>query len=95
MRTAWVFVQCFVVASAVLAGPRSPAVRAEFQRLNPCPATGERSGACKGWEIDHVRALVCGGFDELGNLQWLSVADHRVKTRADVAMCKYQVSVRP
>lgn len=77
-----------LLALAVEAGPRSRALRAEFQRQHPCPATGERTGACPGWEVDHVVALVCGGKDELGNLQWLTVQAHREKTRAEVKLCR-------
>lgn len=77
-----------LLAVAASAGPRSPALRAEFQRLNPCPATGNSRGACPGWEVDHREALVCGGRDELGNLQWLTVAEHREKTRVEVKLCR-------
>jgi hypothetical protein len=67
---------------------RSRAVRAEFVRLNPCPATGATRGACPGWQVDHREALICGGRDELGNLQWLTVAEHREKTRVEVKLCR-------
>lgn len=67
---------------------RSRAVRAEFQRTHPCPATGERRGACPGYEVDHKEALICGGRDELQNLQWLPVAEHREKTRVEVKLCR-------
>ena len=53
---------------------RSRAVLAEFKREHPCPATGATSGACRGWQIDHVIPLACGGCDSIGNLQWLPVA---------------------
>ncbi len=70
------------------AGPRSSAVRAEFVKVNPCPATGKTRGACPGWEVDHRVALVCGGPDTVENLQWLTVAEHREKTRAEVKLCR-------
>lgn len=70
------------------AAPRSSAVKAEFRKANPCPATGRVRGACPGWEVDHRQALVCGGRDEVGNLQWLTVEDHRKKTRAEVRACR-------
>jgi hypothetical protein len=71
-----------------IALPRSNALRAEFRKANPCPATGKKTGACPGWNIDHREALVCGGRDELGNLQWLPVAEHKEKTRAEVKLCR-------
>lgn len=53
---------------------RSRAVVAQFQRLHPCPVTGARTGACRGWAVDHVVPLVCGGCDTMNNLQWLPTA---------------------
>jgi hypothetical protein len=52
-------------------------VLAEFQRQHPCPATGSRRGACKGWAKDHVIPLACGGCDAVENLQWLP---HQIKS---------------
>lgn len=76
------------LACTALASPRSPAVRAEFRKANPCPATGNTTGACPGWQVDHREALVCGGRDELANLQWLRIDEHREKTRAEVKLCR-------
>ena len=67
---------------------RSRVLRAEFMRLHPCPSTGQTRGACPGWQVDHIEALVCGGRDELGNLQWLTVEAHRQKTRVEVKLCR-------
>ena len=67
---------------------RSPAIRAEFVRAHPCPSTGATRGPCPGWQVDHIEALVCGGRDELRNLQWLPVAEHRAKTRVEVKLCR-------
>ena len=33
---------------------RSSAVRRQFQRVFPCPATGRSTGPCPGWSVDHV-----------------------------------------
>ena len=68
--------------------PRSSAVRTEFVRANPCPATGKPRGPCPGWEVDHRQALVCGGRDEAENLQWLTVEAHRAKTKQEVKQCR-------
>lgn len=64
------------------------AERAAFVRHNPCPETGLRRGACPGWQVDHVVALCAGGQDTRANMQWLTVADHRVKTRQDRRICR-------
>lgn len=78
-----------ILATQAGADPlRSRALRSDFQRLNPCPATGERRGACPGYEVDHREALICGGKDELQNLQWLPVAEHREKTKVEVKLCR-------
>lgn len=74
---------------------RSRALRAEFQRLNPCPATGKPRGACPGYEVDHREALICGGKDEMQNLQWLTVAEHREKTKVEVKLCRSRQQAAP
>lgn len=79
-----------LVAGATLAADRSRTERAAFVRDNPCPATGKTSGACPGWQVDHVRALCAGGTDHATNMQWLAEADHKRKTRDDVGKCRAQ-----
>lgn len=92
MRILALTVACALLAAKANADPlRSRALRSEFQRLNPCPATGERRGACPGYEVDHIQALCAGGRDELENLAWLAVEAHRDKTRRDVAACRGRV----
>lgn len=71
-----------------VAATRSPALRAEFMRQQPCPATGATRGPCPGWQVDHIEALVCGGKDELRNLQWLQIEPHKEKTRVEVKLCR-------
>lgn len=51
---------------------RSRAVVNAFRKLYACPSTGQRTGACPGWAIDHVIPLICGGRDMVINMQWLS-----------------------
>lgn len=85
----WAAVALLACASlAAVAGERSRTLRAEFQRLHPCPSTGKAAGACPGWEVDHIEALICGGKDEMRNLQWLTVGAHREKTRVEVKLCR-------
>lgn len=72
--------------------PRDHAQVRAFRAENPCPATGERRGACPGWEVDHVIALCAGGEDRPSNMQWLSKEDHRFKTVVDVRECRRQRS---
>lgn len=68
--------------------PRSKVTVAEFKRANPCPANGARRGACPGWQVDHVVALCAGGADAKENMQWLTIVDHKKKTKLDVMKCR-------
>ncbi|MDO8775709.1 MAG: hypothetical protein Q7K57_44810 [Burkholderiaceae bacterium] len=34
-------------------------------------------------------SLCAGGVDKVENLQWLTVVDHRTKTRQDLRVCRY------
>lgn len=70
------------------AADRSRAVRGEFQRKNPCPSTGAARGACPGWQADHRIPICAGGADRAGNLQWLTVEEHKRKTKLDVMECR-------
>lgn len=63
-------------------------MKAEFRAQFPCPSTGNRYGACPGWQIDHRTPLCIGGKDEVANLAWITVEDHKRKTRSDVRLCR-------
>lgn len=76
------------IVSISVAQPRSHSARAEFQRQQPCPATGERRGRCPGYVIDHVNPLCAGGPDHPSNMQWQTVADAKIKDRAERRMCR-------
>jgi hypothetical protein len=73
---------------SIEASTRSSALRAEFMRQHPCPSTGATRGPCPGWQVDHIEALICGGRDEVRNMQWLQVQQHREKTRVEVKLCR-------
>lgn len=66
---------------------RSHIATAEFQRQNPCPATGARSGGCKGYVIDHIKALACGGADDPSNMQWQTIAEGKAKDKWERKEC--------
>jgi hypothetical protein len=61
--------------------PRSSAVKAEFQRENPCPSTSKRRGACPGFVKDHRVALCVGGLDSVENMRWMDVNEAKAKDR--------------
>ena len=60
---------------------RSPAVTAEFERMNPCPSTGNTHGACPGWIKDHVIPLCEGGADAVSSLQRQTVDGAKAKDK--------------
>ena len=76
------------VTGGSLALPRDEAQKRAFRRDNPCPVSGLKTGPCKGYEIDHTKALMNGGADKPKNMQWLKHEDHKVKTKADSSECK-------
>lgn len=67
---------------------RNPKARRSFHYSNPCPSTGKNSGACPGFEVDHIRPLKCGGKDSPENMQWLSKDQHKKKTASQAAICR-------
>lgn len=60
---------------------RHASAKAEFKRQHPCPSTGKRSGACKGYVIDHIKALKRGGLDAPSNMQWQTIAEAKAKDK--------------
>jgi hypothetical protein len=79
-----------LAAAAAWPAERSRAVRAEFMRDNPCPATGATRGSCPGWQVDHAVPLCLGGqaVDTQANLRWVAIEPHKAKTREDVRLCR-------
>lgn len=67
---------------------RSQSAKVEFKYENPCPATGARKGPCKGYIIDHVKPLACGGADRPENMQWQTVDDAKDKDKWERKGCK-------
>lgn len=61
---------------------------AAFKRANPCPSTGKPRGACPGWQIDHIKPLKCKGVDRVENMQWLTIEDHKQKTKREAKECR-------
>lgn len=79
---------CALSITPVLAKQqRSQQARHEFVRVNACPATGAHRLPCKGYVIDHVKALACGGADTPANMQWQTVADAKAKDRWELKEC--------
>ena len=49
-----------------------------------CALTGRKIMAGEPWQVDHIVALINGGAHAEHNLQVVSDAAHKIKTRADV-----------
>ena len=70
---------------------RTRAAVLAFRDSAPCPSTGRNRGSCPGWQVDHIRPLCDGGRDHPSNLQWLTVDEHRIKTRSDLLACRRRI----
>jgi len=62
---------------------RCSAAKAAFERDNPCPSTGEPSGPCPGYVVDHIIPLKRGGADLPSNMQWQTVEEAKAKDRIE------------
>lgn len=69
---------------------RDLSARAEFQRLNPCPANGARRGPCPGYVVDHVVPLCAGGADAPRNMQWQERAESFAKDIQERRQCRHR-----
>lgn len=67
---------------------RSQAARLAFVKVHACPATGLHKLPCRGYVIDHIRALSCKGPDIPSNMQWQTIADGKAKDKIERIGCK-------
>lgn len=67
---------------------RSQQARHEFVRQQACPATGRHRLPCPGWQIDHITPLKCKGDDAPSNMQWLTIQEHKAKTKREARWCR-------
>lgn len=66
---------------------RSQSALVEFKQQQPCPTTGASKGPCKGYVIDHINALACGGADRPENMQWQTIAEGKAKDKWERKGC--------
>jgi len=59
-----------------------------FRLANPCPATGQAQGACKGYVIDRIIPILCGGEEAADNMQWQTLAEAKEKDRWEKIGCR-------
>lgn len=67
---------------------RSAKAKQAFKNSHPCPATGQSTGACAGYVIDHIQPLACGGADAPENMQWQTVAAGKEKDGWERETCQ-------
>jgi len=72
---------------------RSESARNAFMHDHPCPSTGQNSGSCPGYVIDHIDPLECGGADAPSNMQWQTIADAKAKDKTE-RYCRPDLQVR-
>lgn len=70
-----------VGATALPCHPRSSVVRHHFQKM-----TGYPHGR-KGYVVDHIVPLACGGADAVSNMQWQTIADGKAKDKWERKLC--------
>jgi hypothetical protein len=66
---------------------RSPEAKHNFQHQHPCPSTRKTTGSCKGYVIDHITPLACGGADSPSNMQWQATAAAKAKDKTERVGC--------
>jgi hypothetical protein len=76
------------LALAAVTDTRSLKAEALFRLANPCPATGLSNGPCKGYVIDRIIPVICGGIEEPANMQWQTIAEAREKDRWERIGCR-------
>ena len=67
---------------------RSYSAKAAFARVTACPSTGLHKLPCRGYVIDHVKPLACGGVDAPSNMAWQTIADGKAKDKWERKGCK-------
>ena len=94
MRFAKLF--SFVAFALCLACPteaRSLNEQNLFMKRQPCPSSQSptRYGeTCRGWKIDYIVPLKCGGRDKADNMQWVSsrMTTDAKKAHKNASSCK-------
>lgn len=91
MKTVFIALAALMVLAAAPADariPRSTAAKNAFARAHVCPSTGLYRLPCKGYVVDHVKALACGGADAAYNMQYQTIAAGKAKDRIERVGCR-------
>jgi hypothetical protein len=87
LRTVLLALICLFGLTAQASTKRSYTAVVDFKKAQPCPATGATKGPCKGYVIDHIAPLACGGVDRPSNMQWQSIAEAKAKDKWERQGC--------
>jgi hypothetical protein len=90
MKCAIFFLAMLVACASVFATTRDPKQKAAFMRAHPCPAGVDKGSIhrCKGYVVDHKKALACGGPDRPSNMQWQTIAQAKAKDKVELLGCR-------
>lgn len=80
-------VACALSTGADAGYARSKKVLRAFVNQQACPATGLHRLPCKGYVIDHIKPLACGGADAVENLQWQTREEAKAKDKRERKEC--------
>ena len=61
---------------------RSQSAKVAPKHQHPCPAAGSTYRPCKGYVIDHIVPIACGGADAPSNMKLQTVADAKAKDKS-------------
>jgi hypothetical protein len=79
---------CAITTGAHAGFERKKSALREFVKQQACPSTGLHRLPCPGYQIDHIDPLKCLGLDDPINMQWLTIADHKAKTKREANECR-------
>lgn len=82
------------VSLSASATVRDPAQVRAFRKLVACPGGPDRGShtRCRGYVVDHIKALDCGGADRPSNMQYQTIAAGKAKDKIERngPTCKHQ-----
>jgi 5-methylcytosine-specific restriction endonuclease McrA len=78
----------YVASPAYAHTKRSQSAKIVFKHQHSCPVTGARTGRCKGYVIDHVKPLACGGADAPPNMQLQTTSESKAKDKWERKGCR-------
>ena len=81
-------VLALIVLFALPTHARERAPVREFRSTHLCPSTGDKTGPCPGYVVDHIVPLCWGGLDVPSNMAWQELQESYKKDVFERAACK-------